>query len=233
MIGRFIDNVVILNKGYEINNFYENSYFKIDNNSIYLFVSAYVLKNKKVSKVINGKYSLDEFEKILITEENINIEKFVNEILYSDDKFIVLQVLDVDFECKLFPTRYSSFKEAENFFSNFVKKSNLMLVFNELFFNAYEHGNLALSFKEKEELIKKDKYFDFLKKEVNKKIEVCVEKKDKYVFVKITDEGEGFRLNQKRGVFNGMGIKMCEKFAYIFYNKKGNSVLFIGKDDGF
>ena len=230
MIGRFFEDLIVLKKGYEIKDFLENDFFSIKDDKVILFKEAYALKDREILKLKNGEYNIKEFDKIVIADE-LNRENFLNEFLYENGKFILLKKLDLEYECEKFKTEYSSFKKAEDFFSKFTKNDILLLIFNELFFNAYEHGNLGLSFEDKENLIKEDKYIEFLKSNENDKfIEICVAKKDNYIIVKITDEGEGFQLKEKTALYNGRGIKMSEKFAYLFYNKKGNSVIFIGKE---
>ena len=231
MIGNFFGDLIILKKNYKTDNISDNPFFKIKGNNIILFQNAYGLKNKNIITLKKGIYNLDEFEKIIITDKLIK-EKFLNDLFYDNKKFILLEKLNLSYQCKNFNTEYSSFKKAEEYFKSFISNEMLCLVFNELFFNAYEHGNLSLNFEEKENLIKQNKYHQFLKTHKNKKlIEVCIAKKNNYIFVRITDEGKGFKQQKKNIQMNGRGIKIAEKYAYLFYNQKGNSILFIGKND--
>jgi serine/threonine protein phosphatase PrpC len=117
------------------------------------------------------------------------------------------------------------------------------LVFTELFMNAHEHGNLNIPSKTKHSLMKDDLYFETLaekEKGCDKYIEVKVDKvkhgQSEYIITKITDEGNGFdtqilseifRNSQK---FHGRGVFVSRKNSFgIYYNSKGNSVLFINK----
>ena len=233
MIGRFKDNLIIAQKGYGIEDLFFNEYFAIRKDDIFFKTGGYLLKNNKISTFERGSIYFNEFEKILLSNY-LDKRKFLEDLIYENKKFVFFENLNLKFECKKFKSVYSSFKEAEEYVGRFIegKKDKILLVFNELFINAYEHGNLGLSFEEKERLIREDKYCQLLKKGSDKEIEVCVAKKDNYIFVKITDEGKGFTLESKKALFNGRGIKLCEKYAYIFYNQKGNSVLLIGKSDG-
>lgn len=117
------------------------------------------------------------------------------------------------------------------------------MVFTELFMNAYEHGNLGIDSPTKQTLMGDDHYFETLaqkEKECNKVIDVKVDKIKHgsvyYIITKITDEGDGFdtqilteifRNSQK---FHGRGVFVSRKNSFgIYYNAKGNSVLFINK----
>jgi hypothetical protein len=117
------------------------------------------------------------------------------------------------------------------------------VVFTELFMNAYEHGSLGVSSYEKHKLLENDSYFETLQelqKECDKKIEVKVYEinaaTSRYVVTQIADEGKGFdtqilseifRNSQK---FNGRGVFVSRSNSMgIYYNAKGNSVLFLNK----
>jgi len=146
---------------------------------------------------------------------------------------------------KVFNTSLKDIDEAikwyEGILNKFFKdnnvKSKLVLVFQELFMNAYEHGNLGISKKEKARLLKEDFYIDFLKdkeKECDKKIIVKIYKLINSILhlaVEICDEGEGFDFdkigNTKTTEFNGRGILISNKITKIYYNRKGNCALFI------
>jgi hypothetical protein len=117
------------------------------------------------------------------------------------------------------------------------------VVFTELFMNAYEHGSLGVSSYEKHKLLENDSYFETLQelqKGCDKKIEVKVYEinaaTSRYVVTQIADEGKGFdtqilseifRNSQK---FNGRGVFVSRSNSMgIYYNAKGNSVLFLNK----
>ena len=126
---------------------------------------------------------------------------------------------------------------ANNLFKDNKKLLKSVMVFEELFMNAYEHGNLGIDKQLKAELLKKSKYLATLKemeKKCNKKIEVAVYKlinSATYIGVKICDEGEGFDIEKAQNInineVNGRGILMSNKNADIYYNKKGNCLLFV------
>lgn len=118
------------------------------------------------------------------------------------------------------------------------------LAFSELVMNAYEHGNLAIDKEEKHKLIESERYFEFLakkEKESDKKIYVKVfmtsnTNDERYLLTWIEDEGKGFStevLSTIFGIqknFNGRGIFMSKRSSLgIYYNDKGNGVLFITK----
>jgi CheY-like chemotaxis protein len=117
------------------------------------------------------------------------------------------------------------------------------LTFTELYMNAYEHGNLGIRTKVKHKLLEEDTYFEFLserEKECDKKIYVSVYKiehsSSTYIITQITDEGKGFdtqilsEIFRNSRKFNGRGVFVSRKNSMgIYYNKKGNSVLFLNK----
>lgn len=117
------------------------------------------------------------------------------------------------------------------------------VVFNELFMNAYEHGNLGIDAVIKNELMAEDKYFTTLEeiqKECTKKITVEINaykyEKRSYITTAITDEGNGFNTEilstifRNKKNFNGRGVYISRQSSLgLYYNSKGNSVLFLHK----
>ncbi len=125
------------------------------------------------------------------------------------------------------------------------KLSKMSMCLNELVMNAIEHGNLGVSYDEKQLLVEKGEYEGYLKKlylkkeNKGKKIRVVISKfadltAGEYALVDIKDEGDGFNSS---GVFknlnfsddmiryHGRGIAMSQLMTDgIFYNQKGNKV---------
>ena len=126
---------------------------------------------------------------------------------------------------------------AEKLFLNSKSKLKSILAFEELFMNAYEHGNLEIDKETKCQYVRENKYFSTLKeleKKCNKKIEVKVYKllNYPYIGVEICDEGEGFNVyevDSGEKAFNGRGILMALKTTQIYYNLQGNCVFFVSK----
>jgi hypothetical protein len=120
---------------------------------------------------------------------------------------------------------------------------NAGLVFTELYMNAYEHGNLGIDSSTKHTLISEDRYLDTLierEKNCSKKIHVKIytiqHKSLNYVITHIIDEGEGFdtqvlsEIFRNSLIFNGKGVFVSRKNSLgIYYNAKGNSVLYLNK----
>jgi len=133
-------------------------------------------------------------------------------------------------------------KIAQEIFKDEKKLIKSTLVFEELFMNAYEHGNLGINKNDKSKFLEESKYLATLKeieKECNKKIEVAVYKlinSTTYIGVEICDEGEGFNIEKAQNIningVNGRGILMSNKNADIYYNKKGNCLLFVMETGG-
>jgi len=120
---------------------------------------------------------------------------------------------------------------------------NATVVFTELFMNAHEHGNLGIDSQNKHRFLEDNTYFDILSSkelECDKMITVKINKidyiKDSFIITQIIDDGDGFdtdilsdifRNSQK---FNGRGVFVSRKNSSgIYYNSKGNSVLFLNK----
>jgi len=117
------------------------------------------------------------------------------------------------------------------------------VVFTELFMNAYEHGNLGIDSRTKHYLLDNDIYFETLlekEKECDKNIEVKVDKVTygdyDYIITMITDDGVGFdtqilsEIFRNSQTFNGRGVFVSRKNSSgIYYNSKGNTVLFLNK----
>ncbi len=113
--------------------------------------------------------------------------------------------------------------------------------FTELMLNAYEHGNLGISGRQKQRMIESGEYWDILpEKEQGCDKEILVELYDihhqeqQYLITMITDEGEGFDTALLRDIFyrankfHGRGVYITRKSSNgIYYNAKGNSIFII------
>jgi nitrogen fixation/metabolism regulation signal transduction histidine kinase len=109
--------------------------------------------------------------------------------------------------------------------------------------NAYEHGNLGLDSYTKHKLIEQDTYLNTLQKQqetCNKQIHVTINKiaykSSNYIITQISDEGKGFdtqilsKIFRNAKAFNGRGVFVSRSSSLgIYYNDKGNSVLFLHK----
>ena len=125
--------------------------------------------------------------------------------------------------------------------SDSTYKANLS--FSELFMNAFEHGNLGLSSAQKHQMLEEDTYFTTLTEEGDKctknilvQISKITQNDSTYLITQITDDGNGFdtqilsTIFQNSQRFNGRGVFVSRKNSFgIYYNKKGNSVLFLNK----
>ena len=117
------------------------------------------------------------------------------------------------------------------------------VVFTELYMNAYEHGSLGIDSETKHTLLDDDIYFETLaekEKLCSKQIHVKVNKINhldtEYIITHIIDEGEGFDTQilsdifRNSATFNGRGVFVSRKNSLgIYYNSKGNSVLYLNK----
>ncbi len=241
MIGKYKGDIFILNKNINMKDYFNNKYYHLKGSKISIFSSAFALIDEKINILNPAIYNIKDFEKVLFSDD-MNKKSFFDDFVYENEKFIYIHFYKIKyFKCKNFKTEFSEIKRAEKFLEDFldlefvnVQKENILLPFNELFLNAYEHGNLGMDFKDKEKLLKENKYINYLKKSKSDKlINVCIGKfiykNTIYIVCKITDKGKGFDLkNHQKAFYNGRGLLISDKMCNgIFYNEKGNSVLFI------
>ena len=131
----------------------------------------------------------------------------------------------------------------ESLSENIKLRYDAGIVFTELYMNAYEHGNLCLDAGTKHKLIEDDKYLETLQekqKDCTKNITVTINKiiydSADYIITQIQDEGDGFdteilsKIFRNTKSFNGRGVFVSRNSSLgIYYNYKGNSVLFLHK----
>jgi len=123
-----------------------------------------------------------------------------------------------------------------------VKQISLALT--EIIVNAIEHGNLHISFTDKNEAKNNDNYFNLLRERLqlsenkNKKVRITYILNDTLIKYIITDEGNGFNhINYSNRSFNelndslmqnGRGLMIAENiFTSLNFNEKGNEVTLI------
>ena len=171
----------------------------------------------------------------------------------DDMTFIFLHLVEyTPYETYTLTTSLHEVEKAEAWYSHVRERLSIdatintkaTLAFSELLMNAYEHGNLAIDKDQKHMLIEEEAYFDFLareEKQCAKKIHVKLflttnNEAQQYLLTWIEDEGEGFDTALLSTIFgikrkyNGRGIFMSKRSSLgIYYNQKGNGVLFITK----
>lgn len=171
----------------------------------------------------------------------------------DDMTFIFLNLIQYQVvEAFEIETSLQAVEEAEVKFSSILERlsdnagcnTKATLAFSELVMNAYEHGNLAIDKEEKHHLLANERYFEFLaehekgnRKKIHVKVFITSNADDeRYLLTWVEDEGEGFNtelLSTIFGIqknFNGRGIFMSRRSSLgIYYNDKGNGVLFITK----
>ncbi len=213
----------------------------------FLFYSDGIVENSTVEgKVYNDfieKDFLDSF-----TREEMK-EHVLEKIAQQEDDltFIFLNRLELNEQTlmyeRVFDTKLDAIDEANEWYETVCQNRCSELAFNELFMNAYEHGNLGIDSDVKHQLLENDTYFEkllLLEKECDKKITVKIYKIENlsstYMVTQITDEGNGFDTNilstifRNSKKFNGRGVFVSRKNSMgIYFNSKGNSVLFLNK----
>lgn len=223
--------------------------YKIDtcdvgNVNKFLFYSDGLVENSTVRE--NEPYS-NYIEKDFansFTREEVR-ENFFSKISKQEDDitFIFINKLELNKDTlmheKIFEADLESVDAANNWYEDICQNEKSALAFNELFMNAYEHGSLGINAQKKHQLLEEGNYFGSLleeEKKCKKKITVKLYKIKSYLITQISDEGKGFdtsilstifRNSQK---FNGRGVFVSRKNTMgIYYNSKGNSVLFLNK----
>ena len=132
-------------------------------------------------------------------------------------------------------------KEAQgvaNFIANACPNPRLAIVgITEIFMNAIEHGNLAISYDEKTDLqdwfLEIEKRLD-LPENRHKTVEVEFIKTEAELQITVTDQGKGFNWRQYQNLddrqiyaTHGRGIALAKNilFSRIEYSEKGNQVI--------
>jgi len=230
--------------------------YDISNTEKYLFYSDGIVENR--TKYEEKTYSafIEEDFKSSFTREEFK-DKFFEKIEEQEDDLtlIFINTLDIKKETLLTKQTFASTLEAvdsatewyESIWQNLgVAKQEsykATLVFTELYMNALEHGNLGIDAKTKHHYLEEDIYFEKLaelEKESTKKITVSVYKLEEcestYIVTEIFDEGDGFdtqvlsQIFRNSRKFNGRGVFVSRKNSMgIYYNNKGNTVLFLNK----
>ena len=221
----------------------------------FLFYSDGIVENTtKNEEETYADYIEDDFLNSFVKEDLR--DKFLERIDVQEDDltFIFFNKLDLNediLQKKVFDSSLKAIDEANEWYSdtweaitnNQTIKYNASLVFTELFMNAYEHGNLGLTSKQKHKLLENDTYFSTLQtmqKSCHKKITIKMNKLEymnhTYITTSIVDEGDGFDTNilseifRNRAKFNGRGVFVSRRYSLgIYYNSKGNEVLFLHK----
>ena len=115
----------------------------------------------------------------------------------------------------------------------------------EAIYNAIEHGNLDITRKKKENLVKNGKYDEYLREKIinqeycKKKVKIYFSVSENILSVRVEDEGKGFDWKKEMealveegknrlGKYNGFGLKIiASAFDEIKYNRKGNKMTLI------
>ncbi len=229
--------------------------YNVANIEKFLFYSDGVVENatKEKSKVY-ADYIEEDF-KHSFTREDLK-RKFFEKINEAEDDVTLIFIHRLplkenlvekkEFNATLVDIDNSSewYSELWSGFTDDMKISyEASVVFTELYMNAYEHGSLGIDSMTKHQLLEEDVYFETLQekeKDCKKLITVQVHKiiyeSIEYVITQISDEGEGFdtqtlsEIFRNSKQFNGRGVFVSRKNSLgIYYNSKGNEVLYLNK----
>jgi CheY-like chemotaxis protein len=139
--------------------------------------------------------------------------------------------------------RYQTIAEGEklaDFIAQFFPEPDAVITgISELFLNAVEHGNLAISYEEKTRLLAASEWDAELARRLSdsryrdRRVTVCFTRHADNCQLRISDEGEGFDWQQYLEVDlarvthnHGRGIAMANMMSFdnLSYNNKGNEV---------
>jgi serine/threonine protein phosphatase PrpC len=230
------------------------SSYSIKNIDKFLFFSDGIVENITEEGHTYAELIEKDFKESFTREELKS--RIFDSIGDQEDDFTMAFINKLNFkdtyvEMKSFSTSLESVDLANEWYSDLfdtfegdVKATyGANVVFTELFMNAYEHGNLGLDSASKHQMLDDDTYFESLldlEAKCEKKIDVKVSKvknfSSTYIVTQITDEGAGFdtqilsEIFRNAQTFNGRGVFVSRKNSMgIYYNAKGNSVLFLNK----
>ncbi len=226
---------------------YNINTYAVQNIHKFLFYTDGIVENSTKDGLPYNNFIENDFRTSFTREEMKEI--ILGKLTAQEDDltFIFINKLELNektFMCeKIFETNLEAVEEANEWHMDFCKDKRSNMAFNELFTNAYEHGNLGIDAQTKHNLLEKDVYFETLKQfeqNCNKKITVKIYKVNneisEYMVTQIIDEGNGFDTNilstifRNSKKFNGRGVFVSRKNSLgIYYNSKGNSVLFLNK----
>ncbi|WP_457749306.1 SpoIIE family protein phosphatase [Sulfurimonas sp.] len=226
---------------------YNINTYLVQNIHKFLFYSDGIVENSTKEELPYNHFIEDDFRSSFTREEMK--ENILNKLTAQEDDltFIFINKLELNektlVQKNVFETSLESVENANQWYESICKNGSSVIAFNELFMNAYEHGNLALDADTKHKLLLEDTYFETLltlEKDCDKKITVKIYKiknlSSEYMVTQIIDEGNGFDTNLLTTIFrnskkfNGRGVFVSRKNSMgIYFNSKGNSVLFLNK----
>lgn len=191
---------------------------------------------------------LKNFQQTFMKNSFIDAFHGIKTIEQNSSFFYITYIKKVKEVQKKFECSFENIDKASQWFEQQLNlrglnKHKAEIVFNELFLNSYEHGNLGITSAQKERYLEEDIYFDKIQqldKKCNKSTTVTlydIKYKDmKFLLIQIEDEGIGFSTDvlfdifKHKKILSGRGIFLCRKNSYgIHFNKKANTVMFLEK----
>jgi len=227
----------------------------IRNITKFLFYSDGIVENSiKDSEATYASKIEDDF-KNSFTKEQLR-EKIFEQIENQEDDLTMIFIHNIDIknsliEKQIFKSSLEELERANEWFETLCDETchknsencRADIVFTELMMNAYEHGNLGLSARKKHQLLEEDIYYETLlemekgcEKSIHVEVYKLTQEHSTYVITQIIDEGDGFdtqilsSIFRNARMFNGRGVFVSRKNSMgIYYNKKGNKVIFLNK----
>lgn len=219
----------------------------------FLFYSDGVIENYTIYNKLYAEYIEKDFL------DSFTKDEFREKLLWKtqdqedDMSFIFINQLDLNKDARTsykrsFSSTLENIENANEWYGNILSQitTDYKLIYNaELFMNAYEHGNLAITSSQKHKLIQEDIYFttlEELQKECQKMIHVDIAAiqyhESTYILTIIKDEGLGFdthmlsKIFRNRKNFNGRGVYISRQSSLgLYYSDDGTTVLYLHRID--
>ncbi len=224
-----------------------NEIKKLDNNAMVILMTGYGNEDILLEALRGG--ALNFFKKPFNFHELI---KFVEHALKhkKEPQFDALYSEHLVEEIKSFsfPTEETNILPIVNQITLHLKKIvpeseilNIKIGIEEILTNAIEHGNLGITFDEKQKAIEEGKWGEFIESRLNinnnrkKLIKINSKLTQEKFEIVVTDEGEGFDWQSLPEVtadnllrYNGRGIFLTKiYFDEVIFNEKGNEVTLV------
>lgn len=202
--------------------------------------SIFVVDNIKIGKFFNTEYKSLFFVKELMNELTQEFDKEEFSFIYLNNELNKKSSSSYSYKIqakkreieeiedkvdKLFESRHMLAEEI----------SNIMIIFNELILNAYEHGALKIGGEKKQRLIETNKLDEYKKEQeelIDSNINLSITFFNEQILkISIEDNGDGFEYNKNVNAldsdFRGRGLLMSKSLSNaLFFTKDGRKVLF-------
>jgi anti-sigma regulatory factor (Ser/Thr protein kinase) len=200
--------------------------------------------NSGVIRFVKKPYSIDDINRVYneLNESFLESHRrdFALRFLYTEERIFVMDNSLDD----ILPITMEIVRGIQYVLGEYENVDDLMVSITEVLRNAIEHGNLNISYKEKQKAVLSGKYEELLemrskdKRYKNRKIYIYYKLAANKIIIKIRDEGDGFdwkkmyrqlKKNTKHSHKpTGRGLIIVKMgIDKVFFNDKGNEITLI------